>query len=299
MKDLFLLIIFLFLSTQSALCQRMKLVANDKPNNLYRSSIDGNAQIVIKSRIKDLQVETNFEAKIIQPFEDEFIITVPVTSEMIEFGENKGVLTFKSRKYATLEHMTVIQPNQRQYYNIYIPNKFPQNLSVEYVFSKSSKYGIRLSYGKQISGFVEYHGGEYCKTGSSIESITEDCNVTKAKAKGYIRQSIIGGLKLGLFYKTIFNKPIGVYTLIGGGYGEYGRQWENLTEINGNVYFYSDYIKGFDGEVAVAFTIGDWLIVSCGTDALFGKGKVSVDYRIGCGVNLNIDKIGLLFKRKQ
>lgn len=299
MKTTFLILAFSFLLMQHAFCQKMKLVANDKPTNLYRSENDETAQIIIKSRVKDLKVYTNFEATIIQPFDDEFILTIPVTSEMIEYGENKGILTFQSKKYAKLEHMTIIQPNQRQYYNIYIPNKFPLSLSLEYIFSKSSKYGFRLSYGKQIGGFLEYHCGEYSKTGHSIESITEDYNVLKAKKKGYIRQSIIGGLKFGLLYKSIYDTPIGIYTLVGGGYGEYGRQWENPTEIKDNIYFYSDYIKGFNGEVALLFTIGNWLNISYGTDVLFGKGQVSIDYRIGCGLNLNIDKMGHFFKRKQ
>lgn len=299
MKIRFLLLIISLLSTQIIFCQKMKLVVNDSPTNLYRSDYDGTAQIIIKSRIKDLQVYTNFEeAKLTKPFNDEFIFTIPITTEMIEFGENKGIITFKSNKYSTLLHNTIVQPNQRQYYNIYVPNQFPNNLGVEYVFSRSSKYGIRLSYGKQIGGFVEYHSGYYNKNGISIESVTEDCDVSNAKRKGYIRKSIIGGVRLGLLYKDIFKTPLGIYTLIGGGYGEYGRQWENPTEVNGNIYFYSDYIKGFDGELSILFTISNWLNISCGADALFGKGKVSVDYRIGCGVNLNIDKIKNLKKEK-
>ncbi len=300
MKARILLFLISLISTQLAFSQKMKVVVNDSPTNLYRSDDDGTAQIIIKSRIKDLEVYTNFEeAKLTQPFSNEFIFTIPITSEMVEYGENKGIITFKSNKYSTLQHSTIVQPNQRQYYNVYLPSQFPRTLSFEYVFSKSSRYGFRLSYGKQIGGFIEYHGGDYKKTGRPIESVTEDCNVTHAKEKGYIRQSVIGGIKLGLLYKDVFNNPLGLYALIGGGYGEYGRQWENPTAIAGNVYFYSDYMKGVEGEAAIMFTIYDWLNLSCGADALLGKGSVSVDYRIGCGINLNLDRIGNWVKRKK
>ena len=299
MKKTIILLALMLLCSQSIFCQKMKLVVNNNFSNLYRSDRDGTAQIIIKSRIKNLEVYTNFEnTTATHPFEDEYIFTIPVTSEMMEYGENKGIITFKHTKYAMLQHNTIVLPNQRQYYNLYLPNQFPNNLSIEYIFSKSSKYGFRISFGKQLGGFVEYHGGEYNKTGSSIESVNEDCNVSNAKEKGYIRRSVIGGAKLGLLYMDISKTTLGIYALIGGGYGEYGRQWENPTEVNGNIYFYSDYIKGFEGETALLFTIGNWFNVSCGADALFGKGKVSVDYRIGCGLNLNIDRIKSIIKHK-
>ena len=34
------------------------------------------------------------------------------------------------------------------------------------------------------------------------------------------------------------------------------------------------------------------------SEKIFGKGKVSVDYRIGCGLNLNIDRIKSIIKHK-
>ena len=58
----------------------------------------------------------------------------------------------------------------------------------------------------------------------------------------------------------------------------------------------SDYIKGFDGEVSCQCILFDWLCVSAGADMLMGKGKVSLDYQLGVGVNI---PLGKLFNNKK
>ena len=83
--------------------------------------------------------------------------------------------------------------------------------------------------------------------------------------------------------------PPAVIYDIGGGYGEYGRQWENPLEVNKSTLFYSDYIKGIEGEIACQCILDDWLSISLGTCMVVGNGNISVDYQVGVGLNLNFD----------
>lgn len=182
------------------------------------------------------------------------------------------------------------------YYTVVLPNVFSPTLSAEYLLSKTAKHGIRLSFGKRIGGYVSYKWGEYKAKGVNIEKATTDYDVANANKLGGIRTSITAGLRLGLFQKESGMKRSALYLLIGGGYSEYGIQWNNQHLVDKSTYFYSDYIKGFDGETAIQCVLFNWLCCSAGIDMVIGKGKISTDYQIGLGVNLNVDKI---FKRKK
>ena len=186
--------------------------------------------------------------------------------------------------------------NQVLYYTVVLPNQFSTTLSAEYLFTKTAKHGIRLSFGKRIGGYVCYKWGEYKVKGENIDKVTMDYDVTNANLIGGIRTSFTAGLRLGLFQKETRTTHSALYLLVGGGYGEYGRQWNNQHLVGNSTYFYSDYIKGFDGEAAVQCVLFDWLCCSAGVDMVIGNGKISTDYQIGVGVNLNVDKI---FNRKR
>lgn len=186
--------------------------------------------------------------------------------------------------------------NQVLYYTVVLPNQFYTTLTAEYLFSKTAKHGIRLSFGKRIGGYVSYKWGKYKAKGPNIDKVTKDYDVTNANLIGDIRTSITAGIRLGIFQKEIGTTYSALYLLIGGGYGEYGRQWNNQHLVGNSTYFYSDYIKGFDGEAALQCVLFDWLCCSAGVDMVIGNGKISTDYQIGVGVNLNVDKI---FNRKR
>lgn len=293
-KALLLIAFWVIMGMNHVFCQTLKLVANDNMTSLNRSNSDGEANIIIKSRVKNLEVYTNWNDKILHPFEDEFILIIPITEDVLENGENKRIITFKSPKSSVLEYKTNIYPNQRLQLNVYLPSVYPFFTSTEYVFSKSA-HSLRFTGGKQIGGFLEYSWGDFYKAGNAIESADEDYGVAKAVQLGYVRKAIIGGISVGLFYKD-GKFPFGLYTLVGGGYGEYARQWQNPSEVMNNIYFYSDCIKGFEGEVALLFSCGEILCFSIGSDVLFGAGKVSVDYRIGIGIRTSMTKIRKWFK---
>lgn len=170
------------------------------------------------------------------------------------------------------------------------PEGFPVRLSVEYLYSKTGYHGVRAAYGGRIGIYGAYKWGEYYKAGVNIDDYGLDTEVSRAKELGYIRRAYTGGVRLGLNKKTV---PL--YAYLGGGYGEYGRQWQNPTEIDGNIYFHSDYIKGFEGELGLSCVLFDFISISAGTSAVFGNGKMSVDYQLCAGISLNQTK---LFKRK-
>ena len=107
----------------------------------------------------------------------------------------------------------------------------------------------------------------------------EDCNLSSAKELGYIRESYIVGARIGLFQY----KWCQAFALIGGGYGKYGRQWQNPTKVGDNIYFYSDYIKGFNGNVAFLFVLTNSYTISIGTDIILSKGKTNMDFELGIG----------------
>jgi hypothetical protein len=148
-----------------------------------------------------------------------------------------------------------------------------------------------VAYGGRFGGYLAYKWGKYFKAGTNIDDYTYDTDVSHAKELGYIRRAYTGGIRLGLV-----KKKLPLYAYLGGGYGEYGRQWENLTEINKNIYFHSDYLRGFEGEIGLSCVLFDWVSISAGTSALFAKGKMSVDFQVCAGLSLNQTK---LFKRKK
>lgn len=171
------------------------------------------------------------------------------------------------------------------------PGKFPTRLSAEYTFTGSSYHGLRVAYGGQIGVYLSYKWGEYNPAGVNIDNYANDADVSHAKELGYIRKSYTGGIQFGLNKKKI---PLYVY--VGGGYGEYGRQWENPKELDSNIYFHSDYIKGVCADFGLSCVLLDYISLSAGADALFGDGKVSVDYQIGVGLSFDMSR---LFNRKK
>ena len=171
------------------------------------------------------------------------------------------------------------------------PEGFPIRLSLEYLFSKTSYHGVRVAYGGRFGAYFACKWGEYYKAGTNIDKYDLDTDVSHAKKLGYIRRAYTGGVRLGLV-----KKKLPLYAYLGGGYGEYGRQWQNLTEIDKNIYFYSDYLRGFEGELGLSCVLFDWISISAGTSALFAHGKMSVDFQLCGGLSLNQTK---LFKHKK
>lgn len=287
-----LLQLLLLVAVLPSYSQELK-VKEGKTRIVGRNLNDSTAMVVFKSDVEGLTIDNDTE----DPFrvqDNNTIFYINVIKEIETDGAEYCSRTYqlfspKSSQYElTIED---IKPKQVFFYTVVLPDYYPLTLSAEYLYSKTSKHGFRLSFGKRFGLYFAYKWGDFKKAGADISLVSSDYDVTKAKKLGYIRNSITGGLRLGLMHK----EKISTFLLIGGGYGEYGRQWQNPFEVDNNIYFYSDYIKGFDGELSCQCVLFDWLCVSAGADMLMGKGKVSLDYQLGIGANIPLDK---LFKNK-
>ena len=284
----------------SVQAQTLKVELSPDKSKVDRSVNNGTATIFFDSNVDDLSIVSKDQSPDEQIKKIGKKYWVMYVNPQMDFDlEEPCYRNFILKSPLSLEYdLTTpeIGFNQVLYYTVLLPNQFSTMLSVEYLFTKTAKHGIRLSFGKRIGGYVSYKWGEYRAKGENIDKVTMDYDVANANSIGGIRTSITAGLRLGLFQKEIGKKRSALYLLMGGGYGEYGKQWNNQHLVGNSTYFYSDYIKGFDGEAAVQCVLFDWLCCSAGVDLVIGNGKISTDYQIGVGVNLNVDKT---FKRKR
>lgn len=289
---LFVVVLCFWLSFHTFLnAQTLKVELSPDKSKVDRSVTNGIATIFFDSNVDDLRIvcsDHNIDEEIKKISNKLWFVHInPQKDYELESPCYRNFLLkcpSSSEFYLTTPE---IGYNQVFYYTVVLSDQFPATLSAEYVVSKTAKHGIRISFGKHIGGYVCYKWGEYKKQGTDISTITQDYDVTRANELGYIRTAITGGFRLGVMHKDVAS----LYALIGGGYGEYGRQWENPLEVNNNTSFYSDYIKGFEGEIACQCVLYDWLSISLGTNMVVGNGNISVDYQVGVGLNLNFDKI--------
>lgn len=293
---------YLAFSLSICYAQSLKVELSPDKSKVDRSTSNGTATVFFDSNIDDLTVICTDERpdEPIQKIGKKVWFThVNVKEDMELDGVCYRNFLLKSKSSAEYYLTTPeIGYNQVLYYTVVLPDRFAKTLTAEYLFTKSASHGIRLSFGTRFGGYVSYKWGAYKKSGCNIADVHEDYDITRSKELGYIRTSITGGLRLGLIQKDVWKIPFGMHLLVGGGYGEYGRQWSNPMLVDGSSYFYSDYIKGFDGEIAMQLSLYDWLCASFGTELIVGNGKISVDYMIGLGVNLNFDKLAKIKKKK-
>lgn len=292
------IILFILLSCLVANAQELKVTKSPDRNKVNREVSDGIASIVFEYGIKDLSISNEMDDERINLGDGMTIFLIkPESDEYVrELGYPRRSYILKTPKTSEfLLQLNEIMPNNVYYYTVTLPNKFPLTLSAEYLFSKSTCYGFRVSFGRQIGGYVSYRWGKYKASGNSIDNITTDGDVSSAKYLGHIREAITGGVRVGVLYNDVRKTKFGLYLLVGGGFGKYGRQWQNPTELEENIYFYTDYIKGFNGDLAIQCTLGDWIVLSAGADAIFSKRRTSFDYQLGVGINFNFTK---MFKRK-
>ena len=251
-------------------------------------SSENEAIIKVESSVQDLSLRTTTGDPVnVTSTKNGYIFTIEVDlqreRELGDDGYLRRTLILESpnsnrleidipEEGGTLNHETY-------YYTVTLPDKFPVKLSAEYVFTGSSVGAVRVSFGGRYGGYLGYKWGKYAKNGINIDNVNTDCDVLHAKELGYIRQSITGGVRIGLT-----PKPFPIYMFVGGGYGTYGRQWENNIEIFNTIYFYSDYFSGVDLEIGGALYFHHFYL-SAGVNALIGNSRISVDYMIGLGLS--------------
>lgn len=283
-------LLLIFISSVQA--QTLKVELSPDKSKVDRSVSNGIATIFFDSNVNDLSIVCTDENlnEPIQKIGNKFWVMHINPKIDIDFDDvcyRNFLLKSPSSSEYYLTTPEIVN-NQVLYYTVVLPNQFPTSLTAEYLFTKSGKHGIRISFGKRIGGYISYKWGKYKPSGNNVDKITTDGDLSHARLLGNIRTSITGGLRLGMLKSN--KHKFGLYILAGGGYGEYGRQWENPTRLENNIYFYSDYIKGFDAETSLQCVLMNWLTLSAGGNIILGNSRVSVDYQLGVGINLNLDK---------
>lgn len=282
-KVLFIIAILLFMQNGVSFSQTLKVELSPDKSKVDRSVTNGTATIFFDSNVKDLSIvctDLNPDEPI-QKIGNKFWVMHVNPKKDIEL-DNVCYRSFLLNSPSSAEYQLTtpeIGYNQVLYYTVILPDRFPSTISAEWLISGATGKGFRIGYGKRYGVYFSYKWGKYKPSGNNISDIMEDCNLTSAKELGYIRESYIVGARIGLFQY----KWCQAFALIGGGYGKYGRQWQNPTKVGNNIYFYSDYIKGFNGNVAFSFVLTDSYTLSIGSDILLSKGKTNMDFEIGIG----------------
>ena len=287
-KILLIVSVLLFFQSMGSFSQTLKVTLSPDKSKVDRSTSNGIATVFFDSNVDDLSIVCTDENpdEPIQKIGDKLWFMHIDVKKALEL-EDVCYRNFLLKSPSSAEYQLTtpeIGYNQVLYYTVVLPDKFPVRFSAEYIYSASAFHGVRLSYGGRYGFYVGYKWGKYYKYGHLIDDIGEDVNIANAKELGYIRSSYTAGLRMGLNAKYV---PI--YLNVGGGYGTYGRQWENHVEVGDNIYFYSDYIKGFEGELGVSVDFNHFYF-SVGADAIMGDGKLSVDYMLGVGISLDLQK---------
>lgn len=294
LKNKVLIISIFSLFTINVCAQTLKVTLSPDERKVNRNTSNGLSTVVFDSKVKGLVIDNGTDDQWMKPSDNMYVYIIDTQKDLqrgYELSQRTFILNSPKSAECLLE-IDEILPNQVLYYTVVLPEQYPNSLSCEYILSRTSIHGIRLSYGKRFGFFVSYKLGKYAKHGVDISTISTDYDISRAKKLGYIRMAVTGGFRMGVMRKEHVN----LYVLIGGGYGEYGRQWENTLKIEDDIFFYSDYIRGFEGEISCQCVLCDWLSVSLGTNMVAGNGKITVDYQIGLGMHLNFDR--LIKKRK-
>ncbi len=289
-----LLILFISLVIPS-FSQHLK-VTKEESTRVYRDLKKHNALIVFESAIEDLSIMPNPSDSVVEQIHNKHKLYLIETDTRVNREEypyyvpNDRSFILKSpdsHEYSL--DIENVQPKEVYFFTVVLPPYFPLSISAEYVFTQSSICGFRVACGRRFGAYIGYKWGNYKRSGINIDTFENDVDVSNAKCLGFIRQSITAGIRIGVNHKFI---PVNLF--IGGGYGEYGKQWENIYPIGNSIYFYSDYIKGFNGELGVSLILFKYLSLTTGIDCVFGNnGKISTDYMIGVGITIpeNIFKL--------
>lgn len=142
-------------------------------------------------------------------------------------------------------------------------------------------FGLRLSAGKRLSGYLSVKLGDN-KKGFNADERTDEVDMSKETYIGRIRNSYMAGLKYG-----IVSRDYPIFLYLGAGYGDDGSQRSNgKKKGKGRIEYYNNYTCGFESEIGASFILFDFLSISMGADAIFGH-RVAFD--INCTLGFAVD----------
>ena len=285
----FFLFVLMFADNDYLHAQNLEVVLSPDKSKVDRSTTNGIATIFFESSIQDLSIICT-EGKSNEPInklnDNIWYTHIDVNSDLELDGVCYRKFLLKGSEFPEYELTTdEILPNQVLYYTVALVKKFPKTFSAEWLISSRSQKGFRISYGGRYGVLLGYTWGDYNPSGDNIDDVVSDCDLTYAKPCGYIKRTIFGGLRIGLYQK----KECLSYLNVGLGYGEYGRQWENKSRLENSRFFYSDYIKGVNVNSSMSLNYKT-LYISFGGDMIMNKGKFMMDWQLGLGIAIGKNK---------
>ena len=113
---------------------------------------DSMAMVIFKSDVKGLTIENDAKDSIkVEDNNTVYFIDVgkEINNDGAEFCSRAFYLYCPKSSVYKLQ-IEDIQPKQVSFYTIVLPDNYPLSLSTEYLYTKTSKHGIRLSFGKRF-----------------------------------------------------------------------------------------------------------------------------------------------------
>lgn len=260
--------------------KQLVVTQQEAPTAFYPES--GKACVELISPLEDLNIVSTFGETCTRELNEDELWVYRFVFDLAD--ESKRTLYISAPGFVREELKLALSNKQKLYFTVFPPEenklRFYPGMLIEYVYSGTAMVGGRLAFGKRVGVYVGYKTSLLEKEGVEIEDVTAFYDVSRAKEEGYIRQSITGGFRLGVVRW--------LYLYLGGGYGEYGRLWENPMAIEGGQKFTSDYSKAPEAELGLALRMGNFSL-SAGANALFGD-KLMCDYTVSAGFYINFRK---------
>lgn len=260
--------------------KHLVVTQQEAPTAFYPES--GKACVELISPLENLNIVSTFGETCTRELNEDELWVYRFVFDLRD--ESKRTLYISAPGFIREELKLALSNKQKLYFTVFPPEenklRFYPGMLIEYVYSGSAMYGGRLAFGKRVGIYFGYKTSLLEREGVDIEDVTSFYDVSRAGEKGYIRQSITGGFRLGVVRW--------MYLYLGGGYGEYGRLWENPSPVEGKQKFTSDYSKAPEAELGLALRMGNFSL-SAGANALFGE-KLMCDYSVSAGFYINFRK---------
>ena len=260
--------------------KHLVVTQQEAPTAFYPES--GKACVELISPLENLNIVSTFGETCTRELNEDELWVYRFVFDLRD--ESKRTLYISAPGFIREELKLALSNKQKLYFTVFPPEenklRFYPGMLIEYVYSGSAMYGGRLAFGKRVGIYFGYKTSLLEREGVDIEDVTSFYDVSRAEEKGYIRESITGGFRLGVVRW--------LYLYLGGGYGEYGRLWENPMAIEGGQKFTSDYSKAPEAELGLALRMGNFSL-SAGANALFGD-KLMCDYTVSAGFYINFRK---------
>lgn len=262
--------------------KKLVVTQQDRPTAFYPES--GKACVELISPIKELNIRSTFGDTSTCEMNADELYVYRFIFDLTD--ESKRTLYISAPGFIQQELKLALSSKQKLFYTVFPPEvidkrfRFYPGMLLEYVYSGTAMVGGRLSMGKRFGMYVGYKTSLLKEEGPEIEKVSSFYDISGADNKGYIRESYTAGFRMG-FLRWM-------YFYIGGGYGTYGRLWENPDPVENSLKFTSDRLTGPEAELGLSFRMGNFSL-SAGVDMLIADEWIC-DYSLGMGFYINFKK---------